>query len=101
MPSRDSLFKGATRPPMLFGVPLVPLLVVGGVVLLLSMWISLFLGLALPPLFFLMKYIAKTDDRQFHLLWLRFYFRVFHFNYTRRFWGASVYSPFSFFRRLK
>ena len=95
----DPLFKGATRPAMVVGVPLVPLIFVGGTILLLSVWISIFVLAALPPIVFVMRQITKVDDRQFHLLWLKFQFRVLHPNRNRRFWRASSYSPTSYQRR--
>jgi type IV secretion system protein VirB3 len=97
-PGTDPLFKGATRPAMVLGVPLMPLIFVGGSVLMLSMWTTIFVLAALPPIVFVMRQVAKVDDRQFHLLWLKFQFRVLHPNRNRRFWRASSYSP-SFFRR--
>jgi type IV secretory pathway VirB3-like protein len=84
---------------MLFGVPLVPLAVASAAVLLLSVWTSIFLALGLIPLVFVMRLITKSDDQQFRLLWLRFYFRVLHYNHNRRFWRSSYYSPLSYFRR--
>lgn len=100
-PGTDSLFKGATRPAMLFGVPLVPLIVVGGTMLVVSAWVSIFLLVGLLPLVLVMRAITKVDDRQFHLLWLKFQFRVLSPNRNGRFWKASVYSPFSYFQRFK
>jgi type IV secretion system protein VirB3 len=99
MVGNDPLFKGATRPPMVMGVPLLPLIFVGGSVLLVSMWTTIFLLAALPPVVFIMRQVAKVDDRQFHLLWLKFQFRVLHPNRNGRFWRASSYSPTSYQRR--
>lgn len=95
--SRDPVFKGCTRPAMLFGVPLVPLAAVTLVVTLLSLWTTLFCLFILPLLIFSMRYIAKDDDQQFRLLSLKLLFRFF--NRNRLFWKASVYSPFVFKKR--
>jgi type IV secretion system protein VirB3 len=99
VPGTDSVFKGATRPAMLFGVPLIPLIFVGGSVVMLSMWTTIFALVTLFPVVFVMRQITKVDDRQFHLLWLRFKFRVLHYNHNGRFWRASHYSPLSYFQR--
>lgn len=42
---RDPVFKGCTRPAMLWGVPLVPFLMVGGSILIPAIWALL----ASPP----------------------------------------------------
>jgi type IV secretion system protein VirB3 len=44
-PLRDPVFKGCTRPAMLWGVPLVPFLMVGGSILIPAIWALL----ASPP----------------------------------------------------
>lgn len=94
---RDPIFKGCTRPAMLWGVPLTPLLVVLGVLLLLAMWINILIALAMLPAFFAMKMIAKKDDQQFRLLALRLKCRAK--NRNGKFWGATAYAPVKFTAR--
>lgn len=101
MQGRDPIYKGITRPPMLLGVPLVPLVAVGSVYVTVSLSLSLLLLPGFLPLFFIMRAVTKVDDRQFHLLWLKIRFRVFHFNSNGMYWKASAYSPFSYFQREK
>ena len=96
---RDPLFKGCTRPAMLFGVPLVPLAVVGGVVVLISVWTTILFVFTLIPILITMRIIAKTDDQQFRLLGLNILFRIVNRNKNGRFWKASAYSPIAFTRR--
>lgn len=96
---RDPLFKGCTRPAMLFGVPLVPLAVVGGVVVLISVWTTILFAFTLIPIVITMRIIAKSDDQQFRLLGLKFVFRVINRNKNARFWKASAYSPIAFTKR--
>lgn len=97
---RDPLFKGCTRPAMLFGVPLVPLAVVVGVVILLSVWTTIFLVASLVPIVLVMKAIAKSDDQQFRLLFLKLWCRFApHHNGNRRFWKSSAYAPIAFKKR--
>ena len=96
---RDPLFKGCTRPAMLFGIPLVPLAIVSGMVILVSIWTTIFVSTLLVPLLLIMRHIAKSDDQQFRLLGLKFLFRTINYNHNRKFWKASVYSPFVFKKR--
>lgn len=96
---RDPLFKGCTRPAMVFGVPLVPLAVVSGVVILLSVWTTIFLSATLIPIILVMRQIAKSDDQQFRLLGLKIVFRIVNSNRNGKFWKASAYSPFAFQKR--
>ena len=96
---RDPLFKGCTRPAMLFGVPLVPLAFVSGAIILLSIWTTIFLSFTLFPIILVMRQIAKSDDQQFRLLGLKMMFRVINYNHNAKFWKASAYSPFAFQKR--
>lgn len=96
---RDPLFKGCTRPAMLFGVPMVPLVIVSVVVVLLSIWTSILLAVSLVPIVMIMRLITKSDDQQFRLLSLKFIFRFVHRNNNATFWKASAYSPIAFQKR--
>lgn len=101
---RDPVFKGCTRPAMALGVPLVPLVVVGGACLLLAMW-----GLLVSPwlafgsvvlavvLVLLMRQITHHDDQRLSQWLLRVELRLAH--RTTRFWGAPSYCANSFQRR--
>lgn len=96
---RDPLFKGCTRPAMMFGVPLVPLAAVSVVVILLSVWTTVFFAATLVPIILTMRQIAKSDDQQFRLLFLKLLFRGVNYNHNAKFWKASAYSPFAFKKR--
>ncbi len=96
---RDPIFKGCTRPAMLFGVPLVPLTIVGGVVVVISVWTTVLFAFTLLPLVITMRVITKSDDQQFRLLGLKFRFRWMNRNKNARFWKASAYSPIAFTKR--
>jgi type IV secretion system protein VirB3 len=96
---RDPLFKGCTRPAMMFGVPLVPLASVSVVVILLSVWTTIFFAATLVPIILTMRQIAKSDDQQFRLLGLKLLFRGINYNHNAKFWKASVYSPLAFKKR--
>jgi type IV secretion system protein VirB3 len=41
---RDPIFKGATRPAMVFGVPIIPFVAVAGSHLVLGMWLLVLIG---------------------------------------------------------
>ena len=97
---QDPLFKGCTRPAMFLGVPVVPLFVSVGIVVILSIWIKLLLLVVVLPIVLIMRLIVKKDDQQFRLLWLKFWCRVVpHINKNRYFWRASCYSPICFKKR--
>jgi type IV secretion system protein VirB3 len=97
MVRRDPLFKGATRPAMALGVPLVPLAVVTGLVLLLAVWTQILIALFLLPLVLVMRAVARKDDQQFRLLGLKLWCQVLpHHCFTRRLWHSSAYSPLDF-----
>lgn len=94
---RDPLFKGCTRPAMLFGVPVVPMVLVGGAVFLFSVYTSLLCMVLLVPVVITMRLITKSDDQMFRLLRLKAMFR--HGNRNGKFWKASAYSPVEFTKR--
>jgi type IV secretion system protein VirB3 len=85
------LFKGATRIPLIMGVPVMAGLTAFGVVAAMAMLFSLWWWLLLLPVWFAMSRIVKSDDRAFHVwsLWFETKFR----NRNKKFWGASSYSP--------
>lgn len=95
----DPLFKGCTRPAMIFGVPVMPFVIVCGSIVLITVWTTFFCLVALPVAILLMRHITKTDDQMFRLLWLKMRFRLMHYNHNARFWKASAYSPIAFKKR--
>ena len=97
--TRDPLFKGCTRPAMLWGVPIVPLVLVGSFFVLMGIYVNILVTVTLIPVFFIMRQIAKKDDQQFRLLGLRILFRIVHLNRNGAFWKASTYAPVAFVRR--
>lgn len=71
---KDILFKGMTRPPMIFGIPLMPFVGTLLVGLLLSVWINLKLAVFLIPIFIGMKILTLKDDFIFRLYFLKLKF---------------------------
>jgi type IV secretion system protein VirB3 len=69
----EAIDKGATRPAMKFGVPLVPLvLLFGGAMLvviwvgaLLSWWIVPIMAIAVEPVLGWMRFVTARDDQRF------------------------------------
>lgn len=103
-PLRDPVFKGCTRPAMLWGVPLVPFLMVGGGMLIPSIWALLAsppLGVGLLfliiPVFVAMRVITRRDDQRLAQYALRLRLVVRQGN--RRFWGSHAYLPVRLKRR--
>jgi type IV secretion system protein VirB3 len=103
-PLRDPVFKGCTRPAMLWGVPLVPFLMVGGGMLIPAIWALLAsppLGvgilLLMIPVFAAMRVITRRDDQRLAQYALRLRMVIRQGN--RRFWGVHAYVPVRLKRR--
>jgi type IV secretion system protein VirB3 len=103
-PLKDPVFKGATRPAMIWGVPLVAFLMVGGGMLIPAIWALLaspLLGVAILflmiPVFVVMRAITRHDDQRLaqYLLRVRMVLR----QGNRRFWGGHAYVPVRLKRR--
>ncbi|PYE25428.1 type IV secretion system protein VirB3 [Paraburkholderia silvatlantica] len=103
-PFKDPVFKGCTRPAMLWGVPLVAFLMVGGGMLIPAIWALLAsppLGVAILflmiPVFVVMRVITRHDDQRLaqYVLRLRMVLR----QGNRRFWGGHAYVPVRLKRR--
>lgn len=87
------LYKGATRPPMIFGVPTSALIWAFLGVAMLATMISIFVWTLFPFVVFIMRLISKKDDRAFRLwgLWLDTKKRCN--TEVTKFWGGTSYSP--------
>jgi len=103
-PLKDPVFKGCTRPAMLWGMPLVAFLMVGGGMLIPAIWALLAsppLGVAILflmiPVFVVMRVITRHDDQRLaqYMLRLRMVLR----QGNRRFWGGHAYIPVRLKRR--
>jgi type IV secretion system protein VirB3 len=101
----DPFFRGCTRPAMLLGVPLLPMVVLTLACALAGVWLAyLFttyalLGAALiyVPLVLEMRALTKKDDQRLRQLWLRARMRWLHWSSRLR-WGAYSYSPHNYKR---
>lgn len=93
------LFKGATRAATLFGVPVMPLLIAFILVAAMSLVLSIWFWLVLPPVGFIMAQITKYDDRAFRIIGL--YFDTRFRNRNKNFWQASSYTASRFTKGKK
>ncbi|EJF80492.1 type IV secretion system protein VirB3 [Bartonella doshiae] len=91
------LFKGATRVPTVWGVPMMPLIFMVISVAAVAMTINIFLWLIAVPLWFIMVQITKNDDKAFRIWWLWIDTKLR--NRNKKFWGASSYSPSNYRKR--
>ncbi|MFG6417195.1 type IV secretion system protein VirB3 [Roseateles sp. DC23W] len=95
----DAIYKGATRPAMKLGIPLVPLVVLFGVGMLLVMWggvllswwVSLGVLLAIAPALAWMRFVTAQDDQRFWQMFLALKLRLHDRNH--RLWQARSYTP--------
>ncbi len=79
----DPIFRGCTRPAMLFGVPMLPFCSVTGVAILLAGWsfyllsayVTLFIAAIYVPIYFWMRAITKVDDQRLKQVLMRWRIR--------------------------
>jgi type IV secretion system protein VirB3 len=96
---QEAIYKGATRPAMKFGIPLVPLVVLfGGGMLtvvwggfLLGWWVAVAVLVATVPALVWMRLVTAKDDQRFRQLFVALKLRLHDHN--RRFWNARSYAP--------
>ena len=95
----EAIYKGATRPAMKLGIPLVPLVLVFGTGMLLviwsgvllTWWLALGVVASFVPCLLWMRFVTSRDDQRFRQmlvatkLWLH--------DSNRRFWAARSYAP--------
>lgn len=95
----EAIYKGATRPAMKLGIPLVPLVLLfgsgmllvlwGGI--LLSWWFALAVLACLLPVLLWMRWVTAQDDQRFRQIFVAAKLRLYDRN--RRFWHARSYTP--------
>ncbi|EAV9674578.1 type IV secretion system protein VirB4, partial [Campylobacter upsaliensis] len=92
---KNPLFKGLTRPPMIFGVPMTPLVMAMGGILLLAFYSqNIFLIAFAIPVFFIMKAMTKRDDFIFRLMFLKM--RFFSNPASKNYYKVKTYSTNSY-----
>lgn len=73
---KNILFRGCTRPAMLFGVPYVPFFIGAGGCILMAMYFDLRFLLLVPVVIFVMRQVARRDELIFRLIGLRLQVRM-------------------------
>ena len=97
---REAIYKGATRPAMKFGVPLVPLVVLFGSGMLITLWGGVFVSWWTAPLVFTaavptlawMRFATRRDDQRFRQIYLAL--KLHRSDRNRGFWHARSYAPY-------
>ena len=95
----EAIYKGATRPAMKLGIPLVPLVVLFGTGmllvlwggLLLSWWIALVVVAAFVPALAWMRFVTSKDDQRFRQMFVAM--KLHFHDRNRRLWQARSYAP--------
>ena len=95
----EVIYKGATRPAMKLGIPLVPLVVLfgGGMLLvlwgglLISWWVALVVVVAFVPALLWMRFLTAKDDQRFRQMFVAMKLRLHDRN--RKLWQSRSYSP--------
>ena len=95
----EAIYKGATRPAMKLGIPLVPLVVLFGGGMLIIMWFGMLLNwwiavaviAAFAPALAWMRFVTGKDDQRFRQMFVALKLRLHDRN--RRLWRARSYSP--------
>ena len=96
----EAIYKGATRPAMKMGIPLVPLVVLFGTGMLLILWVGTLVTwwvvpvvlAAVVPALAWMRFVTRQDDQRFRQLAVALKLRVR--NRNRRFWRSRSYAPY-------
>ncbi len=92
------IFKGATRPACILGVPIIPFVLVTGALIMLSFIIYAPLVLSVVPVVYVMKQITKDDDQRFLQLWLFFKVNILGCGNKGRFGAIWALSPATYKR---
>ena len=95
----EAIYKGATRPAMKLGIPLVPLVLLFGTGMLLVMWGGILISgsvavavlVAVVPALGWMRYVTARDDQRFRQMFVAAKLRLHDRNC--RFWRARSYAP--------
>lgn len=99
----ETIFKGATRPPMKFGVPLVPLVVLLLPGFVSGMWLSTMVSWRFAPVIFgtvialyvWMRFVTSRDDQRLTQMVLKMKLAFRNPNRVMRD-GARSYAPTTF-----
>lgn len=95
----EAIYKGATRPAMKLGVPLIPLVLLAGTSMLTIMWAGSLVSwwvapgvvLSALPTWLWMRWVTAKDDQRFRQMGLLLRLRMADRNQAH--WLARSYSP--------
>lgn len=90
MQQKEPLFKGMTRPAMIFGIPLMPFMGTMLIGFVFSVWVDLRFLFVLIPAFIIMKIMTLKDDFIFRLIFLKLKFGKSSVN--KNFFGAKTFN---------
>ncbi|QKF77303.1 VirB3 family type IV secretion system protein [Arcobacter defluvii] len=90
----EILFKGMTRPAMLYGVPIYPLILVISIFALVSVWTNIIYMFFVIPVILVMKFIVMQDDYMFNLLFQSFKTKTPTLN--KKYYGVKSYSSMEY-----
>jgi type IV secretion system protein VirB3 len=96
----ETIYKGATRPAMKLGIPLVPLVVLFGTSMLLILWLGTLLSWWIAPVVLAatvptlawMRFVTNQDDQRFRQMFVAVRLRLNDRN--RRLWHSRSYTPY-------
>lgn len=89
MENQAPIFKGATRPACVWGIPIKPFCACVGFFILLAFWFWIPLLLGAIPCLFVMNRISKEDDQRFHQLFLKLKINMIGAG-NKKHWGNIV-----------
>lgn len=94
---KEVVYKGCTRPAMLFGVPVTAFaLGVGGSFLLLFVLLSPPWTILSVLVWYVMRLLCKEDDQKFNQIGVNFLTKMR--NPNAKFWGVSTFQPVEYRR---
>ena len=102
---RDPIFKGCTRPATVWGVPLVPMIIIVGAMLILGALAgavfkgpSFLIALgSLMPIFLVLREVSRRDDHRLVQILIRF--RLARFGQIATMRSVRTYGPLRFVGR--
>lgn len=101
----DRIFKGATRPAMMLGVPIVPFILVVGGFFIVAMWALVVAGfvvaasvlLVMVFMVLILRFMTSQDDQRLNQYLM--YLRTRPFKRNKGHWGAHSMSPIDYKKR--
>lgn len=70
---QNKVYKALTRPPLVFGVPIAPLIIAFSFCALISVYLNLFYFVFFIPIFFALKILTKIDEKIFQAFGTKIY----------------------------